>query len=102
MGSVRDASGAALPGATVSLSNSNTGVTTSTLTSADGHYELNVARGTYQLRVTFDGFAPYTADVVVNRTPVATDIVLSLAPYADTIVVTARAHPRRCVPRPWR
>jgi outer membrane receptor protein involved in Fe transport len=92
-GVVKDISGAVLPGAGVSASNQTTGVAASTVTGPDGRYELRVARGTYELRVMLDGFAPYAATVTVAGAPILHDVVLAVAAYADTVVVTGTRAP---------
>jgi len=56
-GTVKDQSGAVIPGATVSVTNVDTGVTSTTFTSASGFYEvLNVRVGRYSLRFSKAGF----------------------------------------------
>jgi iron complex outermembrane receptor protein len=92
-GTVRDGSGAVLPGAGVSTSTPTTGVAASTVTASDGRFDLKVERGTYELRVTLEGFTPYTASVTVADAPIVHDVVLALAAYADTVVVTGTRAP---------
>jgi hypothetical protein len=56
-GSVRDAQGAVVPGATVTLVSAVRGTTTDTQTSTDGDFVFpNVTAGTCLVRVTMDGF----------------------------------------------
>jgi hypothetical protein len=58
-GSVRDASGAVIPQATVQLKNVQTSVTWTVATNAVGDYAiLNIPPGTYTLLVSKQGFAP--------------------------------------------
>ena len=56
-GSVRDAQGAVVPGATVTLVSAARGSTTEAQTNTDGNFVFpNVTSGTYLVRVTMDGF----------------------------------------------
>ena len=56
-GSVKDAQGAIVPGATVTLVNAVRGTTTETQTNTAGDFVFpNVTAGTYLVRVTMDGF----------------------------------------------
>jgi Carboxypeptidase regulatory-like domain len=56
-GSVIDGSGAAIPGATVSVRNTTTAVTRETTTDGEGLFVFtNLFAGTYDLRVTLTGF----------------------------------------------
>ncbi len=57
VGAVSDASGAALPGVTVTARNTGTGLVRSTVTGAEGRYVLAaVPPGTYELRAELTGF----------------------------------------------
>ena len=65
-GSVADASGAVLPGATVTLSGVNTGGRT-TASGVQGDFRfLNLDPGTYKLAVSMKGFGTINRDVVVT------------------------------------
>jgi Carboxypeptidase regulatory-like domain len=56
-GSLKDAQGAVVPGATVTLVSAARGTATETLTSTQGDFVFaNVAPGTYTVRVAMDGF----------------------------------------------
>ena len=56
-GTVKDQSGAVIPGVTVTVTNVDTGVTSTTLTTASGFYEvLNEPVGRYSLRFSKTGF----------------------------------------------
>jgi iron complex outermembrane recepter protein len=59
-GLVRDATGAALPGATVTLTNAATNATHSAITASDGAYSATVPAGTYTVAVTLRGFGTQT------------------------------------------
>src|SRR6186997_2718861 len=59
-GTVRDQSGAVLPGVTVSATQTNTGLVRTTVTDASGGYLLtNLPTGPYQLEVALQGFRTY-------------------------------------------
>jgi len=79
-GTVQDAQGAAIAGATVKLTNPSTGLERTLVTAADGEFNFSeLALGTYQLTVSKDGFKTTiitdittSADKVNSVTPVLT------------------------------
>ncbi|MEO8130990.1 MAG: carboxypeptidase-like regulatory domain-containing protein, partial [Bryobacteraceae bacterium] len=93
-GEVRDASGASVAGATVTLSNLDTGYKHSQTTSADGYYRLSlVPVGRYQLSVEGPGFARYQQQPLqlnVSQT-VRIEVVLALASQQATVTVESDA-----------
>jgi hypothetical protein len=59
IGTVQDASGAAIPGATVTVRNTETSQTRSAISDALGNYSaLSLAVGQYEIRAEKQGFAP--------------------------------------------
>ena len=67
-GTVRDNSGAVLPGATVSLKNTATGVLHKLQTNSAGEYvAAALPPGQYDLNVAVPGFRTYQADGVILR-----------------------------------
>src|SRR6266545_7576477 len=68
LGAVKDSSGAVVPGATVTLKNTATGITATAVTDADGSYQfLTVRVGTYTVRAELQGFSAAEAkDVAVS------------------------------------
>src|SRR5579871_3299368 len=67
-GTVRDASGAVLPAADVTLTNVGTGVAQRTATNADGDYLIaGLPAATYNLKITASGFKTFEATGVVLR-----------------------------------
>src|SRR2546426_366514 len=61
VGNVRDASEAAVAGATVSITNTETNFTRQVTTNESGGYDLSaVPAGTYVLKVSKEGFGAYT------------------------------------------
>src|SRR5262245_25266495 len=67
-GVVSDASGAAISGANVTLSNEGTGTELTTTSGSDGGYKFTPVRiGTYKLTATFQGFQTLVQrNIVVN------------------------------------
>ena len=91
-GTVSDASGARLPGATVTLINTGTNFTRDLVTDADGRFRgLLLPLGTYRLTVALAGFSAYTQEgieLVVGQTA-NIPIVLQLASVQERITVTS-------------
>jgi outer membrane receptor protein involved in Fe transport len=92
-GTVRDPSGAVIPGAAVTATNVKTGVETSATTGSDGRFSLALPPGPYTLRAVLDGFSPWVGDVTIGNRPAERDVILSIRPYADTVVVTGTRSP---------
>src|SRR5664279_5384867 len=68
LGRITDPSGAALAGARVTLRNENTNVTATADTSGNGDYVFpNLIPGSYQVTITFKGFAERAIDHIVLR-----------------------------------
>ena len=92
-GSVRDAQGAVVPGATVTLVSAVRGTTTDTQTSTDGDFVFpNVTAGTYLVRVTMDGFKTLERPGVVvspgDRALLQT-LTIEVGALAETVTVQA-------------
>src|SRR5271170_1614790 len=68
-GTVKDATGAAVPNATVTARNDDTGVETSRPTSSAGVYQIGpLIVGTYSITVTAAGFKTFTQqNIVINQ-----------------------------------
>src|SRR5215831_5339988 len=65
VGNVNDSSGAALPGATVALTNTATGDRRTVVTAQDGSYRfVNLVPGTYRIEIEHTGFKRYTREQV--------------------------------------
>jgi Carboxypeptidase regulatory-like domain/TonB-dependent Receptor Plug Domain len=89
-GTVKDPSGAAVPGAAVEISYGVSGFVRTTTTGADGTFRFtNVPFNPYHMTVSAKGFAPYSQDVDL-RSAVATNvqIALKLGTEATTVNVT--------------
>ena len=91
-GMVTDESGAALPGAAVTLK--GTGGTSSTTSGADGRYRfLNLSPGSYTVAVALTGFSTVNRENVLVSTGTTIDIpvALKVAQVEETITVTAES-----------
>jgi iron complex outermembrane receptor protein len=88
-GTITDQSGAAVPGATVTLD--GPGGAQTAICGSRGEYSFaNLANGTYKVTALLPGFAPATREVVVSGSNVEVPAIsLSLASLSDTIVVSA-------------
>lgn len=96
LGSVRDASEAAVPNANVTLKNISTQITQTTTTDASGDYQFTgVKIGVYQVIVETSGFNRTVAEnieVTVNARQ-RVDLTLQVATATETVVVTDAASP---------
>ena len=94
LGTVRDSSGAVVPGATVTLKNIATGITATAVTDEHGDYQfLNVRVGTYSVRAELQGFSVAEADnfpVTVNARQ-RVDLTLKVGTVGETVVVSGAA-----------
>ena len=89
-GEVLDQSGSALPGATVTATNTQTGLQKSSTTQDDGRYTiLNLPPGLYDVQVMHPGFATVVRrnqELLVGTT-VSTDFSLHVSSTTQTVVV---------------
>ncbi len=93
-GSVQDATGAAVPGAEVKATQTDTGVVRTATTSAEGAYVLaNLPIGPYRLEVTKQGFAVFeqTGIVLQVNTIPTIDIQLRVGAISEKVQVEANA-----------
>ena len=90
-GSVTDQSGAAVPGAAITIVNVDTGVARETTTSPQGRYEApNLSVGNYEVRATVTGFQTSIhagIELTVGRTAVVNH-VLQVGEVAQAVTVT--------------
>jgi hypothetical protein len=94
LGTVTDASGAVISGATVTLTNEGTAASLATTTGSDGLYKFSPVKiGSYKIDVVLQGFQPMTAKgVVVNiGANVVQDFALRPGSVSQTVEVTAAA-----------
>src|SRR5437773_8078858 len=93
-GSVTDPSGAAIPGAAVTAIQTDTGLTRSTTSAADGAYLLpNLPLGPYRLEVSASGFQTYGRSGIilqVNSNP-QINVALNIGSVTEAVEVVANA-----------
>ena len=88
LGTIRDASGAVVTGATISLTNTQTNVTKKTQSGNDGEYSFTlVPVGQYRLMVERSGFRKYVQDGIILQVNQAAKQDISLEVGAQTEVV---------------
>lgn len=94
-GVVRDTSGGVLPGAEVTITKTDTGLTRTVFTNADGAYTLpNLPVGPYQMKVVMQGFSTYVRDGIVlqvNSNP-SIDVTLEIGGVGETVNVVANSN----------
>ena len=93
-GIARDAQGAAIPGATVTIVNKETNLTRDTVTGADGSFTLNnVLPGPYDVKISLTGFR----EAVRTSVPVTigeisrVDMTLEVGALTETVTVASDA-----------
>jgi hypothetical protein len=93
-GTVLDQAGAAVPGATVTLTNEATKVSFNTDTSSSGNYVFDsVQVGSYSVTIEKQGFKKYVStgnQINVNQ-PATVDVTLEVGGIADVVTVQATA-----------
>jgi hypothetical protein len=91
-GNATDANGGALPGVTVTATNSATGVTRSVVSNGVGHYEVPLLPpGVYRVVAELSGFQPVSILLNINVGSGATFDVKMKPGVAETVTVTAAA-----------
>ena len=93
-GTVRDSTGAVLPGATVTVTNQQTGLTRVAVTSGDGFYRLpGLNPGLYSIRCELSGFTTQTlTDIVLTiQQTVIQHFSLPVAQVEETVTVTGES-----------
>jgi len=93
-GTVKDQSGAVLPGAEITATQTNTGATRMTISDETGSYVLpNLPVGPYKLEVSLPGFRTFVQSGIVlqvNSSPVV-NAVLNVGQVSETVEVQANA-----------
>ena len=91
LGTVTDTQGAAVPGATVTITETGTNISRNAATNASGHYNFsNLKEGTYRVVVEMPGFRKVQRDVVVDvNTTVRVDASLAVGALTDEATVVA-------------
>jgi Carboxypeptidase regulatory-like domain/TonB dependent receptor len=93
-GTVKDASGAVVSGATLVATNTGTGIRQTTTTDDKGSYSFpSLPIGTYDLDVARPGFKPYrrTGVVIDANSVLVVDAILEVGQKTDTITVSENA-----------
>ncbi len=93
-GVVKDASGGVLPGASVTATNTDTGLERTAYTTGEGSYALpNLPVGPYKLTVTLEGFTTYVQTGIVlqvNSNP-SINVTLGVGAIGEQVNVVAAA-----------
>ncbi len=90
-GTVKDGTGAVLPGVTVDLTGEYVMGTQTSITNENGVYRfLNLSPGTYNLAFTLTGFAPFNRNGLVVSVGMTSEenVTLNLSNVAESITVT--------------
>jgi hypothetical protein len=91
LGTVTDQSGAALPGATVIITETRTNVSRDTVTNTTGNYTFpNLLDGVYSVKAELSGFkATLREDIrIAVNTSIRIDLQLTVGALAETVTVT--------------
>jgi hypothetical protein len=94
LGTVRDATGAAVPGAAVTLTNQDTNIQTRATTDGNGNFDFfNVRVGRYTITVEHAGFSKASAtDVTVNvNARQRVDLTMQVGAVTESVEVTGAA-----------
>ncbi len=99
-GALRDESGGALPGATVTLIDETRGGERTAVTNPDGSYEFaGLPGGTYTIRATLPGFDDFEkTGVVIAASPVVVDATMGVGTLSESLTVSAAADRFQMVP----
>lgn len=93
LGAVTDPAGAAVPGAEMIVTNTDTGIAVKGVTNATGAYSFpNLLAGNYEIRAAKTGFQTAVRKVVLlSSTTVRENIRFSMAQASEVVTVTAEA-----------
>jgi carboxypeptidase family protein len=89
-GEVKDSSGAVIPGATVTVTNTATNATRTTVSNAVGLYDVPaLPPGPYTVKSEIDGFKPGSRNVELQvQQTLRVDFALELATVSESLIVT--------------
>src|SRR5258708_6371828 len=92
-GNITDGTGAAIPGVTVTATNTATGINRTAVSTNTGHYDIpNLPPGNYRLATELPGFQPLKYERIVVNVGSDTGLNLKLkAGVSETVTVTAAA-----------
>jgi hypothetical protein len=94
VGIVRDASGAVIPGATVTIVNKDTNLTREATTNSDGAYSvINLLPGPYDVKFTLSGFRDIARkDIAVTIGEIArVDVAMEVGTVSETVLVVGES-----------
>ncbi|MGE4054018.1 MAG: TonB-dependent receptor [Vicinamibacterales bacterium] len=99
-GTVRDRTGAVIPGVSLTLTPVQTGTSSAAVSDSVGAYEFEgVAPGDYELRAVLSGFGSEVVPIGTQAGETQTvDVTLRIAPLAETITVTRSEEDQAAVP----
>ena len=97
-GRVMDPSGLGIPGVKLTIIDSTTSVSRSTVSDTSGRYRLSdLPMGKYHITATYRGFAPYSQEVTLDdNAPRQLDVSLQILPPKESVTVGTQAPPRLC------
>ncbi|MBI5022879.1 MAG: carboxypeptidase regulatory-like domain-containing protein [Candidatus Magasanikbacteria bacterium] len=90
-GTVKDADGTAVPGATVHLENSSTNEKVDVLADTSGNYSAKVSNATYLVSATKDGYIDTASSVAISASGALADSATTMTAAAYTISGTITA-----------
>jgi hypothetical protein len=94
LGTVTDAQGAGVPGATVTITETGTNISRTAQTNTSGNYVFtNVKDGTYRVEAELSGFRKFVRDgvIVAVNTTVRVDVTLQVGERTEEVAVTAES-----------
>ena len=87
---VRDSTGSALPGVTVTVAGTALAAPRTVVTDERGRYEVDtLPAGRYRVTATLRGFEPWSTEIDVGAGAAMLDVVLSLSSFSERVTVTA-------------
>jgi hypothetical protein len=92
VGNIADSQGAVIPGATISITNTGTGLVLEATSTADGTYTItNVQPGSYDVKVSLQGFREFlkTGVPVTPGTISRVDVQLEVGALTETVTVAS-------------
>jgi len=92
-GTILDPSGRSIPGATLTLSGSIPGISRTAVSGKSGLYRFpDLPGGTYHLKASHPGFAPYSQDVTLDDNEMRKlDVTLQLPARRESVTVTTQS-----------
>ncbi|MPZ20605.1 MAG: TonB-dependent receptor [Luteitalea sp.] len=99
-GTVRDGSGAVLPGVTVTIRSLETGSSSTAVTDGQGRFEISgLDAGDHEMRAELSGFGTYQELIATGLADTRTvDLELEVAPLSETVTVMRSEEDRVAIP----